>query len=568
MASLTIIPANKRPEITERHLRVAAYCRVSTEAEEQNNSLESQRSYFTSLIQENPNWEFVGLYYERGKSGTSRKHRPSFNKMIALAEHKEIDLILTKEVSRFGRNVVDTCGIARDLREIGVYIWFTNDDLNTEYIKDMERLTDLAAHAEKESRRTSERVKWGQRERMKHGIVFGRDMLGYTVKHGALTVNEDEAPIVQLIYRLFLEGDGTYVIARKLREAGYSPKNPDGKARYSNDWSNTVILRILRNEKYCGDLLQKKTYTPDPLTHAKKYNRGEEDKIYIKDHHEPIIPREMWDEVQVELARRSPNQEVKTKHSNRYWCSGKVYCGLCGGRYVSHIKHPKTQETPYKAWVCYENVNHGRLKEVCCGDGKRQVGCSNESVNNKALQAAVKAIVSFVADYREEIKKELTEVLSSTEKVKQDNIQEQSLIDEMDAINRRKKKLVTMLADNLIEQEEFVEARQEIDTRIKAIQDELMILRCKQPLKNRARSIQDYIDTIDEILSFPESEDSECIYKSVTEKITVHPGHCLHVYLTCLPYPIRVHYTAKGRGKNYIISIDSVEPPEARSGTA
>lgn len=565
-----IIPAVKRPDFEDRHLRVAAYCRVSTEADEQLNSLESQTQYFSSLISENQNWEFVGLYPEKGKSGTTRKKRPEFNKMIALAENGGIDLIVTKEVSRFGRNVVDTCGIARNLRAKGVYIWFLDDELRTENIRDMDRLTDLAAQAERESQRTSKRVRWGQTQRMKQGVVFGRDMLGYTVKGGKLYINEAEVPIVKLIYRLFLEGDGTHVIARKLREAGYLPKNPDGTAHYKNDWSNTVILRVLRNEKYCGDLLQKKTFTPDPLTHAKKYNRGEEDKILIRDHHEAIVDRETWEAVQRELARRSPTAEQKAKHSNRYWCSGKVYCGVCGAHYVGHTKHLKTIAEPYKSWCCIQGLSHGRPKEVRYGDGVRQVGCDNKSVNDKVLQEVIRTLLSFVSVNRDEIQKELLEDIASVQNIQTDCSQREQFEAELESLKKRKKKLITMYADDIISESDFNESKQECDSRITVVQGELAACKTVEQQQQTARQqVQAYIDAIDEILSFPVGEDSERIYKAVTEKIIVYPGHILNVHLSCLPYPVRIHYTSQGRGKNYTIDIDSVEPlPAVPDGAA
>ena len=186
-----------------------------------------------------------------------------------------IDLILTKEVSRFARNTVDTLYYTRKLKEAGVGVIFTIDNIDTRDTDGELRLTIMASLAQEESRKTSERVKWGQKRRMELGVVFGRDLLGYTVKNGVLSINEEEVPVVKAIFHKYTnESKGTHVIARELLEEGLRPKR-------IQQWSNTVILRALRNEKYVGDLCQKKTYTPDYLTHKKKYNCGQEEKVYI-----------------------------------------------------------------------------------------------------------------------------------------------------------------------------------------------------------------------------------------------------------------------------------------------
>ena len=206
----------------------------------------------------------------------------------------KFNLILTKEVSRFARNTVDTLSYTRKLKEAGVGVIFTIDNIDTRDSDGELRLTIMASLAQEESRKTSERVKWGQQRRMEQGVVFGRDMLGYTVKNGNLFINPEEVPIVKAIFHKYTnEGKGVHVIARELIEEGLRTKR-------ISLWSNTVILQVLRNEKYVGDLCQKKTFTPDYLTHKKKYNRGNEEKIYIKDHHEAIIDRDLWNRTQAE----------------------------------------------------------------------------------------------------------------------------------------------------------------------------------------------------------------------------------------------------------------------------
>lgn len=286
-----------------KKLRVAAYARVSTDKDDQANSLDNQRTYFSKYITQHEGWQLVNVFYDEGISGTQTKKRKGFMEMIAEAESGEIDLIITKEVSRFARNTVDTLSYTRELKKFGVGVIFTLDNIDTRQSDGEFRLTIMASIAQEESRKTSERVKWGQRRQMEKGVVFGRDLLGYTVKDGKLYINEEEAEIVRTIFHKYTnEGKGTHVIARELQEEGMRPKR-------IALWSNVVILRALKNEKYVGDLMQKKTITPDYLTHKKKYNRGEENMVYIKEHHEPIISRDLWERTQEELLRRSPSEK-------------------------------------------------------------------------------------------------------------------------------------------------------------------------------------------------------------------------------------------------------------------
>ena len=243
--------------------RVAAYCRVSTDHEDQANSFESQQRYFRQYIERNPDWKLYEIFADEGISGTNTKKRSEFKRMIACAKEGDFDLIITKEISRFARNTLDSIYYTRDLKKHGVGVIFMNDNINTLDGDAELRLAIMSSIAQEESRKTSERVKWGQKRQMEQGVVFGRSMLGYDVKDGKMTINEDGAKIVRLIFHKFAnENKGTHVIARELREAGITPMRV-------KEWSNTVILRVIRNEKYCGDLVQKKTFTPDFLSQVK-----------------------------------------------------------------------------------------------------------------------------------------------------------------------------------------------------------------------------------------------------------------------------------------------------------
>ncbi len=364
---------NQERQIAEKKKRVAAYCRVSTDKEDQENSFDSQQRYFRQYIERNPDWELYEIFADEGITGTNTRKRKEFNRMVACAANGDFDLIITKEISRFARNTLDSIYYTRELKKHGVGVIFLNDNINTLDGDAELRLAIMSSIAQEESRRTSERVKWGQKRRMEQGVVFGRSMLGYDVKDGKMYINEEGAEIVRLIFHKFVdEGKGTHVIARELREEGVRPMR-------AKEWQNTVILRILRNEKYCGDLVQKKTYTPDFLSHQKKYNRGQEEFVIIKDHHEPIISRELFDKANRILDLKSGSQNGKSKYSNRYPFSGKIKCGRCGAGYVARYKTRK-DGSRYKAWRCYEAAAHGRPHIDKAGN---QAGCFGESIRNE-----------------------------------------------------------------------------------------------------------------------------------------------------------------------------------------
>lgn len=286
-----VIPKNDEEKIFQRKLNVCAYCRVSVKSEDSSESLNNQRQFFEKEVKRFENWVLKEIFFDYGISGTSRKNRDGFNEMLKRTEEGEYDLIMTKEVSRFSRNLIDTLMIARELRSKGVYIWFVNDFINTQYERDMDALVDIARQAQRESERTSKRVQWGHRQKMEQGVVFGRSLLGYSVKNGELNIDESEAETVRRIFNMYIEGCGSCAIANTLSMEG-KKITPSG------------ILKILKNEKYAGDLLQQKTYTIDPLSHKKKQNKGEKDKIFIKNHHEPVIDRDTWEKTQEILSRR------------------------------------------------------------------------------------------------------------------------------------------------------------------------------------------------------------------------------------------------------------------------
>lgn len=333
-------------------IKAAAYCRVSTEKDEQLNSLANQQQFFRHYIEGRPDWELTDIYVDEGASGTAVGHRPGFLKMLAAGKAGEFQILLTKEISRFARNTLDSIYYTRKLKEWGVGVIFLNDNIHTLDPDAELRLTIMASIAQEESRKTSERVKWGQRRQMEKGVVFGHGLLGYQLQQGRLEIEESGAAIIRQIFEKYAwEQKGASVIARELTEAGIP--TPSG----GQGWSHNVVLKILKNEKYMGDLVQKKTYTPSYLTHKKKINQGAEPLVILEQHHPPIISPELFAAVAAILAERGKGQKEGRRYSRSYCFSGKLYCGQCGSRLVARTK--KKGEHVYLYWQCYAKTKKG-----------------------------------------------------------------------------------------------------------------------------------------------------------------------------------------------------------------
>lgn len=505
--------------------RVAAYCRVSTDKDDQVNSLESQKRYFADYIERNPLWELSEVYVDEGITGTSTKKRRSFNRMISDAQSHKFDLIVTKEISRFARNTLDSIFYTRKLKELGIGVIFVNDNINTLEPDAELRLTIMSSIAQEESRKTSDRVKWGQKRRMEQGVVFGRDMLGYDVRDGKLFINEDGAEIVRLIFHKFVNEDkGTHVIARELREAGIPT------ATYMKKWSNTVILRVLRNEKYCGDLVQKKTFTPSYLNHEKKYNRGEEEFVVIRDHHEPLISRELFDQARRELARRSPSEEQKAKHSNRYCFSGKIKCGICGSTYVSRTKKRK-DESVYKAWRCYESANHGGRRTDKAGN---EIGCGNRSLNDDDLKLIMQQAVKNLLMDKEAFIDNLSYVVRSVLRMDAQDDRSAKIQARIKALSEKKKSLIELYVSKDISKADFQQMSAKYDSEIAAAGKESEALHGNKALhEEQDQLLQDMEHTIRSLVGGDLWDD--IFYRHMLDKIVVQSDNVLDVHLYMQP---------------------------------
>ncbi len=319
---------SNRPQLK----RVAAYARVSTASEEQLNSVEAQKSYYKDYIQNNKDWIYAGLYTDEGISGLSYLKREGFNRMIADALNGKIDIIITKSISRFARNTVDTLTHIRKLKEKGVAVYFEKEDINTLDAKGEFMITLLSSMAQEESRSISDNVKWGLRKRMadgKYHVPYSR-FLGYDKGEASLEINVREAETVRYIYYLFLAGKTDVYIANIMADLNIS--SPAGQSK----WSASTVNSILINEKYCGNALLQKTFIPDFLSKRAQKNKGDLPQYLVEHGHEPIIASSVWSEVQSLKDARTRAYSGCTIYAH------KLVCSLCGRSYQRRTRHGPT----------------------------------------------------------------------------------------------------------------------------------------------------------------------------------------------------------------------------------
>lgn len=315
------------PSFKHQKLRTAAYARVSSETEMQDNSLENQIIYYTNHIRSNPKYHFVGVYSDRGKTGTKIESRIGFKRLIRDALNGNIDLILCKSISRFARNVVDTVETVRLLKDNGIRIIFEKENIDSADLKSEVLLVLIGAVAQEESRNTSENITWANTKRYEQGEVKFSRILGYTKDQSQeWIVVEEEAKVVREAFQEYLKGSSIAQISKSFICKGYKKK--DGKT----DWNPQVIMYLLSNERYVGDAHSQKTYTEDYLSHKAVVNKGERQMYIIENHHEPIVDRKTFEKVQELLSKKNRKEKV-TKEKKNYPLSKRVVCGNCGANY-------------------------------------------------------------------------------------------------------------------------------------------------------------------------------------------------------------------------------------------
>lgn len=489
---ISMIPAKAQYDrdikLTEKKLRVAAYCRVSTELEQQESSYEAQVEYYTKKIEENTNWKNAGIYADDGKSATNTKKRDDFNAMIQDALDGKIDMILTKSVSRFARNTVDSLLTIRKLKEKNVAVVFEKEGVNTLDGTGEILITILSSLAQEESRNISENTRWGVVRRFEKGqvIVNHNKFMGYTKNEkGELVIVPEEAEIVRLVFRLYLEGYSAGKISSYLEE--HQIKTVTGQDK----WYDTVIMKMLRNEKYMGDALLQKTYTVDFMTKKKVINNGIVPQYYVEDDHEPIIPKELFFRVQEEIMRRSSlcksavtrKKNQKSKYSSSYALTGILLCGKCGQEYrrVTWARNGKKKIV----WRCSNRLTGGVKK---CGDSETL----EEGALNRAVMEAIHRITRNDGDFVGAFRQNVIRVIGSYGK-------EQEPDEYEGRIKAKQEEMVALIAENAKEGS----YTQEFDERYRRIAEELNALKEEQAEAKRKKKLaEDYEQRVKDMDAF------------------------------------------------------------------
>ena len=363
--NVTVIPAKvQTAESRDKYhqLRVAAYCRVSTELEEQQNSYQVQIAYYTDLINKKKEWTLAGIFADEGISDTQTKKRTEFNRMIRMCRNKKIDLVITKSISRFARNTVDCLEYVRQLKDLGIGVIFEKENINTLTMTSEFMIALYGSFAQAESESISKNVSWGKEKAYREGKVQFqyKHLLGYKKgADGKPEIIPEEAETVKLIYTMFLDGHSMKNIALILHVKGKHTKTG------STEWRTNTITRILQNEKYVGDALLQKTFTSDCITHKAVKNHGERPMYLVTNHHDPIIDRDTYNRVQQELARRNSKRKISDKtvteqgkYSSKYALSELLICGHCGTPYrrTTWAARGKKQIV----WRCLSRLEHGK----------------------------------------------------------------------------------------------------------------------------------------------------------------------------------------------------------------
>lgn len=474
MRNVMVIPAKKQVgnsvrQDTKPKLRVASYCRVSTDSDEQATSYEAQVSHYTEYIQKNPEWEFAGIFADDGISGTNTKKREEFNRMIEECEAGNIDMIITKSISRFARNTLDCLKYIRKLKDLNIPVFFEKESINTMDAKGEVLLTIMASLAQQESQSLSQNVKLGLQFRYQNGQVQinHNRFLGYTKDaNGHLIIDPEQAEVVKRIYREYLEGFSMDKIAAGLERDGIL--TGAGKTR----WHTSTINKILRNEKYIGDALLQKTYTTDFLSKTRVKNNGIVPQYYVEGNHEAIIPRNIYMRVQEELVRRRVVKTSANGKKRSYSCnhcfSQIVVCGECGELF--RRIHWNNRGCKSIVWRCIS-----RLEPTGQECHARTV---NETVLENVVLAAINEMLGDKPGYQEQLQQNIAAAIRSAS-TETDDIDEKLMALQQELIQKaNNKKSYDAVADEILRLRELKQqsamdtsARDEQIRRINELQD-------------------------------------------------------------------------------------------------
>ena len=504
--SVTVIPPTINPlthlsKVTMQKRRVAGYARVSTDSDEQFTSYEAQVDYYTRYIKHNPEWEFVKVYTDEGISGTNTKKRTGFNEMIADATSGKIDLIVTKSVSRFARNTVDSLVTIRKLKEKGVEVYFEKENIYTFDGKGELLLTIMSSLAQEESRSISENVTWGQRKRFADGKVSlpYKQFLGYRKgTDGLPEVVPEEAIIIRRIYSRFMEGLTPGNIARELTDDGIP--TPAGKQQ----WRASTVESILKNEKYKGAALLQKCFTVDFLTKKKKVNEGEVPQYYVEHSHEPIITPEEFDKVQTEFERR---KKISRRYSGKSIFSSRIICGDCGSFFGSKVWN-STGKYRRVIWQC-NNKFKGEHK------------CETHHLDEEMLKARFLVAFNAILDNKDSILDDCRLIQTTLTDCTGIDAEIESLLEEIDVVTELTKRCIAENSQTAQNQEEYAARYKGFVERYEKAKEQIEQLSItKAEREAQAEAIGAFMFEVQELDAL--SEFDEKLWLSVIDTVTVH----------------------------------------------
>ncbi len=514
MSQVEIIKANTM--LSERgnrahieRLRVAPYCRVSTDSEDQLNSYKSQVQHYTDFINNRKDWVLVDIYADEAITGTQTKKRNDFQRLINDCMNGEIDMVITKSISRFARNTLDTLNYVRMLKEKNVAVFFEEENINTLTMDGELLLTILSSVAQQEVENISANVKKGLKMKMQRGELVGfQGCLGYDYDKAtkAISINEEEAKIVKYIFERYNEGIGCYVIAQELEHLGYKTK------RGSSNWAESTVMGILKNEKYKGDIRQGKTFTVDPISKRRLDNFGEEDQFYIHNHHEGIISNELFESVQKIINRRRKSRNTydgkRETFTRKYSFSCMLECGFCGSHLSRRSWHSGTEY--YKViWQCVTSTKKGKKY---CPDAKG----IPESIIEEAFLESYKLLCYNNTDVVDEMLDRIEISLCSNNPEK-----EISNIERLISKNAAKKqKLLDMRLDDTLDKDSFDIKFNELNEQLDELNDRLTS--CKNT-ESREKNIKKRLDDFRKVLEKNEVlvEFDRQVFESIIDKVIV-----------------------------------------------
>lgn len=498
-------------EFLTRKKRVAAYARVSTLQDEQQNSYEAQINYYTGYIQARPEWEFVGIYADEGITGTNTKHRKEFNRMIEDALNGQIDLILTKSVSRFCRNTVDALNYTRQLKAKGVEVFFEEQGISS-LNPNMEMiLTFMSSMAQDESRIISENVRWGLMRSMENGKVNipYKSFLGYEKgPDGLPKIVEAEATIVREIYQLFLDGYSLNAIAERMMEEGHLT------ARKKTRWTKDGIRRILTNEKYKGDARLQKTYTVDFLTKEVRVNNGERKQWYIHDSHDAIVTPETFELVQIELKRR-------TGRKGKFYDSpftGKIVCGDCGAFYGHRVWHSNNKYRR-NIWLCNDKYDNG-------------VKCLPPRVTEEEIKAAFLIAINRILDmencYTSSFEEKYLAMIADTQPLESEK---DAVMEQVAELSKQIERLMHENATHVQDQTSYLKKFNELTGKLDEKRAEVTMLEARiSELLTRKKNVLVFLEGLQKVDGLM-TKFEVSTWHALVETVTVMADHTLEFHM-------------------------------------